>query len=577
MKALLESQVFRLGIVLVIGLIAGGMLAGGGAEHHEHGAPADGATEWTCSMHPQVRQGEPGQCPICGMDLVPVGGTDGPRRDNPYVTSMTPEAAALAGVETTVVTASVPEEERHLIGRVVVDERRVSAITATVPGRIERLYVDFTGQSVKKGQTLASIYSPDLIVAQTELIEAASTRSESPELYRAAREKLRLWRITDAQMDEIEKRGQVRTEIDVRADVSGIVTNRRVAVGDYVNRGSVLFDVADLSRVWVLLDAYESDLPRIAVGSKVRFEVASLPGRAFESEVTFVDPVLDPRKRTASVRAEADNPDLLLKPDVFVRARVLSRDDSIPRLLIPRTAVLWTGKRSVVYVRSSGDAPGFEMREVTLGTRAGADYVAESGLSEGEEVVSRGVFAVDAAAQLNGGFSMMTRPSRTAAPDAFRQQVAGIASSYFTLKNALVAGDTEAARLHARAASDSVQAVDGHVLEGSGHDAWAEMASRLTEVLSRLAGEEDLEGARKVFIAVSKVMIEVVDTFAPPLESAYVQFCPMAADFAGAHWLSEVESIRNPYFGDRMLECGDTVRPVTHSATPRTASPGHRH
>ncbi|MDX5346326.1 MAG: efflux RND transporter periplasmic adaptor subunit, partial [Hymenobacteraceae bacterium] len=244
------------------------------------------AIEYTCSMHPQIRQNEPGNCPICGMELIPVSKTGSTAAEaDPFVLEMTPEAVALANIQTTVVGQTTQENELFLSGKVEVNEQKVSSVTAKFPGRIERLYVDFTGQPVQKGQRLASMYSPELLAAQRELQEAAKNKNLIPELYEAAKNKLRLWKLSDRQIQQIENSEKLLTTFDIYADVSGVVTQKLVSVGDYISTGSVLFEVANLNEVWVVLDAYETDLSQIKVGSDVSFTVPSAPGKTFTGEV----------------------------------------------------------------------------------------------------------------------------------------------------------------------------------------------------------------------------------------------------------------------------------------------------
>jgi membrane fusion protein, copper/silver efflux system len=411
MKNLLNSHIVRLFAALVAGAILGVWLKGGATLEHEVVISTDSDSVWTCSMHPQIRQNEPGNCPICGMELIPVPGraVQGNARD-PFVYTMSPEAAAMAKIQTSEVTYLRPTASIFLTGKVAVNEKRLRTITAHYGGRIEKLYVDFTGQQVKTGEKLATIYSPELMTAQQELLETAKNKALNTSLYEAARERLRLWKITKAQIDKVEETGEIVTAFDVYSDASGVVIDRKVTRGDHVVRGSPLFQIADLSEVWIVMDAYESDLPWIGLGSQVTFSVASLPGKRYRSEVTFIDPVVQQQTRTASIRVEVQNADLELKLDMFVNAQI-SSNATDKALLVPQTAVLWTGKRSVVYADVSvAEMPAYEMREVVLGRRAGDQYEILSGVKEGEQIVTQGAFAVDAAAQLSGNFSMMNRP-----------------------------------------------------------------------------------------------------------------------------------------------------------------------
>lgn len=367
------------------------------------------ATIWTCAMHPQIRMAEPGKCPICGMELIPLVQNNSPVDAD--AVSLTKEAAELANVSTSIVSRQKPIMDVRLYGKVQADERLLQNQVAHIPGRIDKLLVNFTGEVVRKGQTLAVVYSPELITAQQELLETVKTKQLQPEFYEASKEKLRQWKLTESQISAIESSGVVQNNFELKSDISGIVTARRVNNGDYITQGSVLYDIADLSRVWVLFDAYESDLLFLNQGNKISFTIQALPGTSFTGNITFIDPVIDPVNRVSKVRVEIDNQSGRLKPEMFATGIVKAnlseyRNDFI----IPRTAVLWTGKRSIVYVKKAGtDAPTFKLREIGLGPMLGNSYVVTDGLSEGEEIVTQGTFSVDAAAQLEGKPSMMNQ------------------------------------------------------------------------------------------------------------------------------------------------------------------------
>jgi RND family efflux transporter, MFP subunit len=366
------------------------------------------STIWTCAMHPQIRMPAPGKCPICGMDLIPLVQTGNSSID-PGAVHLTIEAAQLANVMTSVISKQIPVKEVRLYGKVQADERLLQSQVAHVPGRIERLAVNFTGESVIKGQVLAQIYSPELITAQQELLESAKTKQSEPAIYEAAKEKLRQWKLTDNQIETIESSGIAQTAVDVVSSTSGIVTARLVNTGDYVSQGTELFKIADLSNVWVMFDAYESDLQFLRKGEKISFTLQALPGKEYSGNIVFIDPVIDPVTRVAQVRVETMNQSASLKPEMFATGIVSSTlDEYRNNIIIPRSAVLWTGKRSIVYVKQPGsDEPIFKMREIGLGPMLGESYVVTDGLKEGEEIVTSGTFSVDAAAQLEGKPSMM--------------------------------------------------------------------------------------------------------------------------------------------------------------------------
>ncbi len=400
------------GLLLVFGVFLGWIFfhnsEGKITKENHHHENAQG-TIWTCSMHPQIRMEQPGKCPICGMDLIPLVQTGTSQPLDPDAIHLTREAVALANVLTTKVSGQKPVKEVRLYGKVQADERRLQSQVSQLPGRIEKLFVNFTGEQVRKGQKLAEIYSPDLVTAQQELIETAKTRQLQPELYEASKEKLRQWKLTEHQIELIENSGGIIRNFEVLSNTSGTVTARKVRSGDYVSRGTVLFDIADLSNVWVLFDTYETDLPFINQGERVKFTLQAVPGTDFSGNIVFIDPVLDPVTRVAKVRVEAANVGGKLKPEMFATGIVLSNlREYHNNIVIPKSAVLWTGKRSIVYVKDPGtDEPLFKLREIGLGPELGDSYVVTDGLAEGEEIVTHGTFSVDAAAQLEGKPSMM--------------------------------------------------------------------------------------------------------------------------------------------------------------------------
>ncbi|MDP2887975.1 MAG: efflux RND transporter periplasmic adaptor subunit [Bacteroidota bacterium] len=375
------------------------------AEIHDH--KAEGHDVWTCSMHPQIRKDEAGDCPICGMDLIPLLKSDAVMDDQAI--EMSESAMKLAEVQTSVVTRGNVSKEVRLFGKIQADERLLRTQTAHIPGRVEQLLVNATGENVKKGQLIAKVYSPELLTAQKELLEALQMEDKYPAMLDAAREKLRLWKLSDQQIADIEKSGKVTTVFDIFATTSGIVANRKVNTGDYVSTGDVLFEMADLSRVWALFDAYESDLSWISLGQNLEFTAQAIPGKTFSGKITFIDPVVDASSRITKVRVEVPNPGLKFKPEMFVNGIIQSKQESSgDQLIIPQSAVLWTGTRSIVYVKLPGaDHPTFKMREITLGSSMKDTYVVMEGLAEGEEIVTNGTFNVDAAAQLAGKTSMM--------------------------------------------------------------------------------------------------------------------------------------------------------------------------
>lgn len=363
---------------------------------------------WTCSMHPNIKMDKPGKCPICAMDLIPLqkNGLEEATVNESDI-QLSEEAVALADVQTIRLTKVNPEKVIRLYGKIVTDERSLQSQTAYVGGRIEGLNVEFTGETVQKGQTLATVYSPDLFTAQQELLQAA--HMQQPQLLQAAQEKLRLWNMTERQIEDILNSGKVSPTVEIKANTNGIVIAKRVNKGDYISQGAVLFDIANLSHVWAMFDAFETDLPYLNKSDQIHFTLPAFPGKMFTGRISFIDPIINATTRTARVRVEVENGNLELKPEMYATAEVkVALNQYNENIVVPQSAVLWTGKRSVVYVRRQDRTmPTFHMREIELGPALGGAYVVIDGLSEGEEVVVKGAFAIDASAQLEGKNSMM--------------------------------------------------------------------------------------------------------------------------------------------------------------------------
>lgn len=574
---------------LVAGLLLGWLIFGGSetepADEHLHDTEmAAEETIWTCSMHPQIRQPEPGDCPICGMDLIPLEDDEGEGLD-PNAISMSPTAMQLANIQTAVVGYMDPVKKVRLNGKVQSDERMVYSQSSHIPGRIEELMVNFTGDYVQKGQVIASVYSPDLVTAQEELFEAQKISETQPELFRAAKEKLKNWKLTKEQIQQILESGSARETFDILADVSGYVTEKKVNTGDYVGRGQAVYEIADLSRVWILFDVYESDMPWVNRGDEISFTIASLPGETFEGEISYLDPVIDPKTRVAKARVVKSNPGLKLKPEMLasgvVEAELPNQDDNV---VVPKTAVMWTGERSVVYVKSETEqGVDFIIRDVTLGPALGESYIVEEGVEEGEEIAVNGTFSIDAAAQLAGKRSMMNPeggvvnvahnhgdmvtqelPSEPEAdiepvetPAKFTEQLTNVYEVYIDMKNAFVESDAGKVSAEAKDVIAALKNVNMGLLENDPHMAWMDQLNNLNRNIEVISSSTDIDEQRTAFSRFNLAFYKSVKMFGLN-ERTFFQYCPMANNDTGAYWFSETKEIRNPYFGDMMLSCGET-------------------
>lgn len=536
---------------------------------------------WTCSMHPQIRQDEAGSCPICGMDLIPL--SDNSDADNPMQLVMTKEAVKLAQVETMFVgdnanmDAIDPNNKEILLtGKVKMDATKSATQAAHMNGRLERLLVSFEGEQVRKNQKIAVLYAPELISAQKELLEAIKIKEEYPALYKAARQKIRQWKLPESRIDAIEASGQIEEEVAIYAERSGILMKRYVEEGDYVKQGSPLFDIMDLNQVWVLFDVYEKDLRWIKVGTTVAFNLDVMPEKTYRSKITFIDPIINPRTRVASARVELNNQKGLLKPEMFakgiVRANTFQQKSKSTPIMVPKTAVLWTGQRSVVYVKVPDmEIPTFEFREVVLGTDLGQYFILKEGIVNGEEIVVNGVFRVDAAAQLSNKKSMMNRlvrikedaPKLHQLPNYqnetskdFKATLIRLVEHYLNFKNALVATDFETARKSIPPLNKSFEGIDMSLIKGAAHLYWMEKMPKIKKQLKQLNDAKNIVEQRAEFALLSELLVQVVQVFGLSEGSLFIQYCPMAMDNKGANWLSKEGAIQNPYFGDKMLGCG---------------------
>ena len=586
--------------VALAGILTGALLFGGdpsaeSVEEHiaENHTNEQGEIIYTCSMHPQVRQNEPGNCPICGMQLIPAENSASDANPNELV--MTPAAIKLAEIETSPVVKEVPVSLIRMPGKVVSDQNKTSAISAHIPGRIIDLYVDFEGDYVREGQRVASIYSPELISAQQELLETAKYKTQNPVLYQAARKKLELWELPLSTIDKIEASGEVMQSVDIVSPVSGYVQQISVQRQQHVMGGSLMYRVADLSSVWVMFDAFESQASFLRNGEEIQFTTLAYPGRKFSGTVNYIDPIVQDNSRAIRVRVEAKNTENRLKPNMLVEGVLSAGTGDTEQLLIPKSSVLWTGTRSVVFVQTPGTAePTFSAREITLGQRVGDQYIVLEGLEEGELVVTNGTFKLDSAAQLADKLSMMNRTpgsgatqtgheghtmpmqenqpasaqtgveiqdNRDAIPQAFKNQLQQAVKDYLSLKDALVASDPDKSSESAKGLLAALSKVDMSLLKGEAHMEWMRFLNTLKPAAESIAASNSVEQQRERFIPLSSKLIEIVKHFEVP-GVYYQQFCPMSNNGEGAYWLSQQQDIANPYLGDQMHNCGETITKI---------------
>jgi Cu(I)/Ag(I) efflux system membrane fusion protein len=580
--------------ILVVGLLLGRFLFGNSSAketEHNHDAVSEVNQMWTCSMHPQIMQPESGDCPICGMDLIPAeSSSEGLLADQ---FKLTENAMALANIQTSIVDNGKAEDNTlKLSGKIVENEEANAVQVSYFSGRIERLNVSFTGEEVRKGQLLATIYSPELYAAQQELITAASLKESQPALYEAVRNKLKLWKLSDNQINQIEETGKVKENFPVYATVSGTVSQKLVEQGDYIKQGQPLLKIANLNTVWANFDVYENQIDLFKKGQAISITTNANAIAVFKAKVDFIDPVLDTRTRTVKLRAVLNNKEDVFKPGMFVEGKIKGMASSKEEVLtIPSTAVLWTGERSVVYIKTDPTQPVFEMRKITLGNQIGDNYEILEGLNNGDEIVTNGTFTVDAAAQLQGKKSMMNKeggkvmtgheghlgmeknPSannenhsnmnkRIKVSKDFQNQLKVVFNDYIKLKDALVKDDSNNVIVEAKRLFDDLSKVDMKLLKDSeGHSHWMSLEKEIKASATSISNTPKITEQRAYFKSLSSDLTNAIEVFGIN-EKVYHQFCPMADKNKGAYWLSKEEKVINPYFGDAMLTCGEVKQVI---------------
>lgn len=382
---------------------------------------AQGKQLYTCSMHPFIIKDKPGTCPICGMELIKkidnatTGGTQTAEQkqqaDMLGHVSLSPTQRVMANVATVEVKQESLNKEINAVGIVQYDQSRQAKVTAWIAGRIDKLHVNAVGAYVGKNRPVAEVYSPDLLASQQEYLLAVKSRDQlknSPilsisqngdGLVQSAKQRLMLFGVKEGQITALERAGKPNIRLPIYTPLSGVVIEKMVQQGQYVNTGDVLFNIADLSRVWVEIEVYENEFPNIHIGQQVEIRSQSFPGKPFTGRVSFIYPFLDPKTRTVKARVEMANPGMRLKPDMFVNAVI-----KIPlgkAIVVPVTAVMDTGKRQVIWVESS---PGmFEPRDVQVGQKTDDKAQILSGLKPGDKVAVSGGYLIDSEAQLKGG------------------------------------------------------------------------------------------------------------------------------------------------------------------------------
>jgi multidrug efflux pump subunit AcrA (membrane-fusion protein) len=419
----------RVFVGLLITAVIAAAVAGGYKLFDRHGNHA--SLTYTCPMHPEIIQDMPGSCPICGMSLVPVSqhGPEGEEAQTPepsmeedkikghlVAINVPPEKRRMLGVTFDVVSRRLISKQIKTSARVVADERRMHRITTKTGGWIEKLYINQTGYHVRKGDALLSIYSPELVSAQYEYLsaikaEAAVRAGNDPIagnigiIKEAARERLKLFDLTEGQIKELEKSGLAGRQVTVYSPASGFVIEKSVLEGQKIMPNDSLLVIADMSQVWAEADIYEPDISYVKPGMAVELTLAAVPGAVFAGKVSFMYPYLDPATRTLKARMEIPNPDKLLRLEMYADAKITYVIGE--RISVSESAVMRTGGNNYVFVEGKGDS--IEPRDITLGVMGSDGYFEViSGLSEGEKVVTSANFFIDSESSLKAAFKSAT-------------------------------------------------------------------------------------------------------------------------------------------------------------------------
>ncbi|MGI5865319.1 MAG: efflux RND transporter periplasmic adaptor subunit [Myxococcales bacterium] len=581
-------------VAMVIGAKWGGRVGGELSavwnalhDHDEAAERGAGATFYTCGMHPWVLLPKKGICPICQMELTPVD----PAKFSGEVT-IDPIVVQNIGVRVEPVVAGPLVQSVRTVGTVDYDETRVRAVNTKVAGWIEKLHADCVGAEVRRGQPLFSMYSPDLFAAQREYLLARKSGNES--LIEAARTKLEYFDVTAEQIAALEARGGPTKTMVVRSPHSGIVTAKHAVEGMKVDPGMQAYQIADLSKVWVMVTLYEYQLPNVKVGQRATMTLSYLPGRSFEGRVIYVYPYLDKETRQANVRLEFDNPDALLKPGMFATVQ-LHGTVADERTLAPRAAVIDTGERQVAFV-SRGDGK-FEPRDVRMGLESSDGKVEIlEGLEPGELVVTSGQFLIDSEAKMREALAKMIRGEMASeqAPvvagageggvkgmsEALAKSLGAALDAYLEVGDKLAADTTDGIGPLAKALAETLEAMQRLEVPGDPHF-WHEHAEagEARDRARELAGLKEMDAVRHKYASLSDALVKLVQaTGVPSSYGKEIQrlHCPMfREDEGGVYWLQPAGTARNPYFGAMMLRCFDTREGVPVASVAGGGHAGH--
>jgi membrane fusion protein, copper/silver efflux system len=543
-----------LAVIALAALLSGGLSCSKAPE------PERKVKMYQSPMHPWITSEQPGNCTICGMELVPVYEGESGMEVDPGIVALNPRSVDVLAVTTVPVRRLDLTKSLRFSGILEDDENIHRIIAAFYDGRIDEIYVQHVGQYVEKGQPLAAIYSPELLYVVREYQNA--TRSGDPAVARNAAQRLVQYGLSAEQVAALAKQPDNVYTINLLAPISGTVLIKKAFKGQYIKTGEPLFEMGNLSRLWFHAEVYERDLPDIRIGQKATLTTPTVPGREFEGIVTFIDPNFDARTRSTKVRIEVDNPLVngqqhgllrVLPHRAYAEAEIAASFGEA--LVIPRSAVLRDGRRSVVYVEKSPGA--YEQRSVKTGRVGDEGIEVLNGLTEGERVVAQGNLMIDAEAQLRGAIGTTQSMSALQNPvgEELLKQLAQVSEA--------LAADDEVAAV---AAGQKLQDLAASI-ENTGESQIDGLIARLKEI-PQISAANDLKALRQAFLPWSTAGADLALALKRGGQASDLTVfeCPMTGDsFPGApskaKWVQTGAEIRNPYLGAEMLSCGAEVKP----------------
>lgn len=553
-------------------------------EHAERPPSAEAESDaqlYQCSMHPNIVSEEPGQCPICAMDLQPVERIDAEGIPGRAPVRLTEQQRQLINMVTATVRREPVTLRRSVPGVLVHDSSRVFTVAAWAGGRIEALYVDETEANIEVGDPLYRIYSPELYAAMEDFLLVSRREGTEPHLLRSARFRLEQMGLTAGQIDALGKRDAPPSAIDILSRVKGKVMSKHLREGQYVREGDKLYEVVDLSELWLIAEIYQSELPYVEVGQRVAM---SLPGddtRTFGGRIDRIEHHIDAATRTARLRIVFDAPDSGgahehahgLLPDMWMRAHL--ETDLGKQLTLPRSALFDTGKRQYVFVESE---PGlFVPRLIETGARSGDRLVVKSGLEVGETVVEEGTFLLDSESLLkasaSGSEDAVTPTGETEAeatatapagfPPEAKAAMDRLWDRYFALGDSLFDDQAAPARTALTELETDLNALRADALAPAvGRARWQAWLDTTVAKIAELPEVDDLKALRIRFGQMSEALKHLSeDILELRPDDLVIASCPMWDETDG-EWIQRGDAVRNPFMGQAMPSCGVIERPL---------------